>query len=293
MKTNYFKDNLQFHIRIVEAEGKLTFHRSLIFNLVFVLEGCGRHYLHRNSRSFTNGDIFIVAPNEDNHFLLATASTKVFVIQFSSLFIDDNTSQNKSKSNLLQLFQYASQAPVYIEQIRQSSLLASQLLEAIIMEVYKDVPLYGPEYISSLAYTILVMVGENINACLPKDIDQHTDQRTADMLHYIHQNIFSPEKLTSRELSNRFFISQAYIGKYFKTNTSHKLHQYILLFKIRLIQDRLVNSSMRINEIAEEFGFTDKSYLNKIFVKFNGISPLAYRKNNRNPSYKNEEAEFA
>nr|WP_081413898.1 helix-turn-helix domain-containing protein [Chryseobacterium daeguense] len=42
---------------------------------------------------------------------------------------------------------------------------------------------------------------------------------------------------------------------------------------------------MRVSEIADEFGFSDKSYLNKIFLKYTGISPSQYRINSKNKNF--------
>jgi AraC-like DNA-binding protein len=44
------------------------------------------------------------------------------------------------------------------------------------------------------------------------------------------------------------------------------------------VENRLLNSSMRINEMADELGFTDKSHLNRIFVKYRGSTPAGFRK---------------
>jgi AraC-like DNA-binding protein len=35
---------------------------------------------------------------------------------------------------------------------------------------------------------------------------------------------------------------------------------------------------MRITEIADEFGFTDKSHLNRIFKKYRGMNPTDFKK---------------
>jgi AraC-like DNA-binding protein len=52
---------------------------------------------------------------------------------------------------------------------------------------------------------------------------------------------------------------------------------YIAKYKIKLIEHRLKFSDKRINEIADEFGFTDVSHLNKYFKKHKGNNLTAYR----------------
>lgn len=35
---------------------------------------------------------------------------------------------------------------------------------------------------------------------------------------------------------------------------------------------------MRITQIADEFGFTDKSHLNRIFKKYKGMNPTDFKR---------------
>ena len=53
------------------------------------------------------------------------------------------------------------------------------------------------------------------------------------------------------------------------------MQQYIIKYKLKLVENRLLHSEMRINEIAAELGFTDESHLNKLFKNiFKGVIPL-------------------
>ncbi|WP_423754016.1 helix-turn-helix domain-containing protein [Cloacibacillus evryensis] len=81
-------------------------------------------------------------------------------------------------------------------------------------------------------------------------------------------------------ISQHFGISQNYLGRYFKKHTNETMQQYIINYKLKLIENRLLHSEMRINEIATELGFTDESHLNKLFKKYKGIIPSEFRKMN-------------
>ncbi|MHA4808408.1 helix-turn-helix domain-containing protein [Flavitalea flava] len=79
-------------------------------------------------------------------------------------------------------------------------------------------------------------------------------------------------------ISQRFAISETYLGRYFKKHFNETYQQYIMQYKFKLIENRLLHSNMRINEIADEFGFTDKSHFNRMFKKHSGMSPSAFKK---------------
>lgn len=47
---------------------------------------------------------------------------------------------------------------------------------------------------------------------------------------------------------------------------------------MKLVENRLLHSEMRIYEIVTELGFTDESHLNKLFKKYRGCTPSSFRK---------------
>lgn len=59
------------------------------------------------------------------------------------------------------------------------------------------------------------------------------------------------------------------------------MQQYILNYKIKMVESRLLHSEMRISEIVEELGFTDESHLNRLFKKYKDCNPTDFRKKHR------------
>ncbi|MEZ0129433.1 helix-turn-helix domain-containing protein, partial [Flavobacterium sp. LBUM151] len=105
-----------------------------------------------------------------------------------------------------------------------------------------------------------------------------TGETVLEILHYIQENIFDPKELKSEKISEHLNISVNYLGRYFKKQTGETLQDYISNYKLRLIEARLLNSDMRINEIADELHFSDESHLNKVFRKYKGMNPSEFRK---------------
>jgi len=84
--------------------------------------------------------------------------------------------------------------------------------------------------------------------------------------------------LKVEKIAAHFNISPTYVGEYFKSRTGESLQQYITSYKLRLIETRLRYTDMQMNEIVHEFGFTDASHLNRLFRKYKGVSPSAFRR---------------
>ena len=136
------------------------------------------------------------------------------------------------------------------------------MIEAIIRE-YVNRNLYSKEIITQLINTIIIVVARNIAMFLPQQVDECSDDKSLDILQYIQANIYQTGKIRAKEISQHFGISESYLGRYIKKHTNETMQQYILSYKLKLVESRLLHSQMRISEIAEELGFTDESHLSK------------------------------
>lgn len=84
--------------------------------------------------------------------------------------------------------------------------------------------------------------------------------------------------LTIARLAEEFHMAPAYISIFFKRHTGESLKQYITRHRIKLIETRLLYSSLNLAEIAHEFGYTDESHLCRQFRKYTGTTPTAFRR---------------
>ncbi|WPU99280.1 helix-turn-helix transcriptional regulator [Mucilaginibacter sp. cycad4] len=84
--------------------------------------------------------------------------------------------------------------------------------------------------------------------------------------------------LKVKVIADKAGTSENYPGQYFKKHTGETMQQYIINYKLKLIENRLLNSNMRMAEIANELGFNDESQLNRIFKKYRSMNPSDFRK---------------
>lgn len=103
-----------------------------------------------------------------------------------------------------------------------------------------------------------------------------SDQKIYSITSYIHNHY--NEDISLESLSKRFFISSFYLSHQFKKVTGHTLTHYIQMTRIRNTQYLLINTSIKVTEIAQQCGFTSFSQFNRVFRKFCGLSPSEYRK---------------
>lgn len=74
-------------------------------------------------------------------------------------------------------------------------------------------------------------------------------------------------------------MNRTSLNERFKQQFSCTCMEYLLNYRLKIAQELLSNTNMRLDEIAENCGFKYGSYFTKQFTKRLGISPSKYRKN--------------
>lgn len=249
-------------------------HSVSFFELVYIVCGKGTQDINGNQFSYREGNLFLLAP-EDSHSFTFETETQLFFIRFNKVFFHSHQITTAFLQRLEQTFSTHTFQGAIIKD-EQEERIIKNLMESLLMEMNHE-NFYANEVIQLLVQSILTIVARNIMHETFVSIDEKTDNKAANIIQYVHGNIYDPEKLTAENISIIFGISKTYVGRYFKNQTDKTLHEYIAQYKMGLIENRLKYSDMRINEIANEFGFTDKSHLNRFFKKLKGISPSAFR----------------
>ncbi|MFP3592850.1 AraC family transcriptional regulator [Chryseobacterium sp. SIMBA_038] len=253
-------------------------HSVSFFELVYIVSGIGAQDINGNNFSYREGNLFLLKP-EDSHRFTFETRTQLFFIRFNRIFFQNNTIENKFFKRIEQVFSNINGFQSFVVDNMEDEKVLEFLMKNLFLEM-QNKKLYSDEVIQLLVQSVLTVVARNLIQKTALIIDEKTENRTADIIQYVHGNIYEPEKLTGENISNLFRISKTYVGRYFKNETGKTLNEYVTDYKMKLIENRLKYSDMRINEIADEFGFTDKSHLNRFFKKRQGVSPSAFRNEN-------------
>lgn len=250
-------------------------HSVSFFELVYIVSGTGTHTINGNNIKYKSGDLFMITP-EDVHSFLFKTKTQLFFIRFNRVFFRSEKMPAAFWQRLEQTLENASRLPESILKNKEEHELMRSFMQWLLAESQKE-DLYSQELIWFMVQSVLTVVARNLlkQASIPQK--ETTENKAADIIQYIHQNIYDPRKLNSINIGKIFGLASTYVGRYFRNETGKNLNEYISEYKLRLIVNRLRRSELRINEIADEFGFTDKSHLNRFFQKHYGVSPSAFR----------------
>ncbi|MCF0056318.1 AraC family transcriptional regulator [Dyadobacter sp. CY356] len=257
-------------------------HAHSFFELVYVRSGTGLQCINKSSFAYRAGHLFLLTPDDCHSFDIQTTS-QLFFLQFNDIYIKNNGIVAENVKRLEFILQNANHQPGCIFRNKDDKMLVGPIIEAIIRE-HETRDIYNQELIHQLVNTLIIIIARNIAKFLPEKVNMATEEKAIDVLQYIQNNIYYPEKLKAENVSGHFGISNSYLGRYFKKHTGETMQEYISSYKTKLIQHRLKFSDKRLNEISDEFGFTDISHLNKYFINQTGSSPAAYRISVRNES---------
>ncbi|MBQ9361138.1 MAG: response regulator [Lachnospiraceae bacterium] len=92
---------------------------------------------------------------------------------------------------------------------------------------------------------------------------------------YIENNYF--EEISLNLLAKQFNIENSYFSRVFKQETGSNVMQYIARLRMEKAVAYMENESINLTEIAFMVGYDDYNYFNRVFKKFNGMSPSEYR----------------
>ncbi|RAJ79065.1 AraC-like protein [Chitinophaga dinghuensis] len=253
------------------------------FEIVQVMEGNGIRTLNRNKYPYTKGNIFLYTPLDCRGFESETP-TQLCSIRFSEVFLGSSKSP-ADKERILQWLKQLEHIFFHHNRFQHVQIthtgdcrMIGEFIRQLVSE-YEQQRDYHEENLQHLVTLILNILTRNVAGDKPATVANTEEEPLINrMLIYIRQYIGESEKLRVEHLAQTFHLSVNYVGEYFRKFTGESLQQYISQYRNKLVQQRLAHSTLTIGQIAEELGFTDESHLNRQFRKYNGVSPLSYRK---------------
>ncbi len=90
------------------------------------------------------------------------------------------------------------------------------------------------------------------------------------------------EQVNCRKAAMALGLSESYIEKTFGREVGATISGYVLMCRMEVSADLLVNTSMRITEICDAVGMKTPAWYTKCFHRYYGISPTEYRRREQN-----------
>ena len=84
--------------------------------------------------------------------------------------------------------------------------------------------------------------------------------------------------LTIEQICRKTAYSKAYLFRVFKEKTGKTIMHYFMELKIERAKQLLKENELSVREISESLAFNTPDYFTKVFKRFTGLTPLAYKR---------------
>ncbi|WP_282636491.1 MULTISPECIES: AraC family transcriptional regulator [Bacteroidota] len=273
---------VQFEQLVIHDFEEKTFHLPVhghtYYELVYIHKGSGVHLLNKNRFPYKKGDLFIISPKDEHYFEIARSTHFTFI-----KFTDDYFSGHKIYYEADAFISLTPESIMRNRLLKEVKLKMDEPCISILKNTIDNIVAYNcrKDIARSplMFYQILSIFGliKEAAAKLNIRIDNGQPEKE-ELISYIHQHIYEPSLIQIKSIASHFAISPTYFSDYFKNKFGISYRSYINDYRISIIEKRLVVASITLSQIADEFGFTDESHLNKFFKSHKGVGPKAYRK---------------
>ncbi|GAB2558314.1 AraC family transcriptional regulator [Spirosoma aerophilum] len=251
------------------------------FELIIVRAGNGTHVVNGNRFRYQAGDVFFLGPQDTHHFVVER-ETSFYCLSFSDLYLASLPVTSHMPWQRIGAYTQQSNQRIagslITNQTEQQTMTA--LVEILLAEQSARHQLFSNPIVESLMRTILGLLDRHLSQQVLRPV---TPQASASSLiqqiaAYVCRHITEPDCLRMEKMADVFNYSQSHLSALFKQQVGESIQQYIIRYKLQLVETRLSLSTMSISQIAEELGFTDVCHLNKLFKRYYQRTPTDYRR---------------
>lgn len=248
----------------------LPLHTHTYYEMIYIHKGKGKHTLNGSTSNYREGDIFLMCPS-DEHVIAIEVLTHFTVIKFTTAYLTEHELDGKELDRIVALMHNT-----YVKEFKP---ILGPPFDTIFKNSIENLVLCNklPTLSSSnwVFYQFLSMMDILIHH--QSDEGLATKQSGEELLEYIHNNMYTPQNLQIKKMAVHFNKSPLYFSYYFKKKYGKTLREYTQNYRLQLIENRLKNSSYTIKQIAQEFGFYDKSHLYHFLKSINHVNPGVFR----------------
>ena len=279
MKSLHVENIIVKELKLTRESVKL--HTRAFLSFIYITKGEGNFGDDDHLFNFKKGSLIIIPQHHTYHFESDTA--ELISIQCPVEFIEKirleadriETCENLHKLQYISNNYHARAGCVFRNKADEA------FAETLILQIAREYGHKTEDYliIRNCISILLNLVTRNIIKSETSGLQKNRKAFSImKIITYIQQHIKDKEKIRIQVIAEHFGISGNYFGEYFKQQTGISYQDYLLDYRIKLVETYLRHSSIRLSEIAYELQFSDESHLSKLFKKHRGMTPGEYRK---------------
>lgn len=137
--------------------------------------------------------------------------------------------------------------------------------------------IYIKAYLSMLFTSIFRYAGPQIQEVEKRRTHNINVERFRKLFLYLEENFY--KRILVKEAADIVNMSTYHFCKTFKKVTGKTFIEFLNLFRVNEAEKLLGNTNMSVTEVAEQVGFCNTNYFDKVFKQVKGYPPSQCRKN--------------
>jgi AraC-like DNA-binding protein len=247
------------------------------FEMVYIKKGDAVFEISGDPAYIGPNDIIIIKPNQSHKFQVKSESGCEFIV-LNFKFTDKGHS-DFSEISLGDFLNFVSgrESGAFIKlKISQKNEIIT-ILNRILKE--RESSEIGSELLN---YLLVMELFIHISRALKMEWENSIKGKSPKLKELIHiavsyiNNNFERD-ISLGDIAKYVFLSPSYFTRAFKEEVGMSPINYLLKVRVERAKELLVETSMKISEIALSVGFSNQQRFNEIFKKYAGTSPLQYK----------------
>ena len=253
------------------------------FVLIRIRSGRGKYIVNDQHLAYRADNLFLLGPADSYSFIIQE-STRFGVLKFTEDYLTKLTATGIHTGAWQQLRDSTLHASLGLTGNIELNTTEQQQLDALLAILFAEADNRGKPFNDTLAESlmgaVLSFVGRRLAGFSPQEhqVPSYAEGFVQRLLAYIRRHISQPDHLRVERLAEEFAYSPSHLSALFKQQTGESLRQYIVRYKLKLVETRLQLSTLTVSQIADELAFTDVCHLNKLFKKHYHATPSDYRR---------------
>lgn len=255
-------------------------HSHNFFEITYVVRGNCTFLFEGESATLSEGDLCIVSPGSGHSLPLEPGCLAISVMVRRSTF-DSVFGGLLIQKDLVSLFfrksLYETKRANYILLKTGNDPAAFHTMQQLVYETNMM-----DQYANDCSVSLLnLFLARALRASSAEVTLRHYEGYSKEgldfalILQYIQQNY---QSVTLSGLANTFHFSETYLSKLIRKNLNQNFTDVLRTLKMNHAMEYLMNTSMKVSEIAEKVGYDSVDHFSRTFRKVYGTSPMEYKK---------------
>lgn len=252
----------------------LHWHEEL--EIIYIKKGRGQIMVDLENHPVSAGTLVLILPRQ----LHAIGQYEDFSMEYENIIFHPDILLSKKSDDcssdfLLPLFTNMISLPTLITpDLPNYEKIAKCIDEAD--EICKTYPKAFQFAIKSQLFSFFFLLFSTCAnmAILPKN--KRSLDKMKQIMKYIECNYM--EKITIADIASEIGVSSSHFMKFFKNTMGTSFINYLNEYRLAMASRLLLSSDASVLDVANEVGFDNLSYFNRLFKKKFGLAPTNYRK---------------